>query len=176
MKEKLELVMNKMADIQYGFVDHDKNIYPDDDKDWDNTFPQYYRLQSPLRLIETKYGVCWDQVELERYYLENMGISCSSYFIVEYDGKEYPTHTFVVIEDDDKCYWFEHSWEPYRGIHEYSNLNDLLLDVKNKFSIMLRNRNVSDQDIVLYQYKKPETGLDCLEFYHHCESGEKILL
>ena len=166
--------MSRINDIKYGFVDNNVNIYPDNDRDWDNSFSKYYRLQILNELEQTKYGVCWDQVELERFYLNEMGIESKSYFIVEYDELICPTHTFIVVNDNNKYYWFEHSWEPYRGIHEYGNLNECLLDIKDKFIKMLINRDISTEEIVIYEYEEPKCNLDCLEFYKHCEQGKVV--
>ena len=85
VEEQLKLVLDKMNDIKYGFVDNNKNIYPEDKDDWDNNFGIKYHLQDPKTLINTKYGVCWDQVELERYYLKSKKLNFKSYFIVNYD-------------------------------------------------------------------------------------------
>ena len=131
MKNELQEILNKLDDIKYGFVSIDKNIYQDDSKDWDKNFSKLYRLQSPEELIKNKYGVCWDQVELERYYLTQNNIEAKSYFIIAYAKMQEPTHTFIVVKSD-KYYWLEHSWELYRGIHEYETLKELLFDVKLK--------------------------------------------
>lgn len=171
MLEKLECLMNKMNEIHYGYVIDGVNIYPDleNDKEMNKDFPKLYHLESPDELIKNKYGVCWDQVELERYYLDKYNIECNSYFIVEYDDKFYPTHTFIVVSDNAKFYWFEHSWYPNRGIHEYDSLNELLKDVKLKFS---KDKNIDD--IVIYKYEKPEYGISSNEFFKHCENGLKV--
>jgi len=176
MLKKLKIVMDKMNSIDYGFIDSDKNIYPDNDEDWDNSFSKLYRLQILNGLEKTKYGVCWDQVELERYYLNEMGIKSKSYFIVSYDGKIYPTHTFIVVNDNYKYYWLEHSWEPYRGIHEFNDVDELLTDVKSKFIKMCINKGISTNEIVIYEYVEPVNNLDCLEFFKHCESGKIVNL
>ena len=68
MKNELQLVLNQLDDIEYGFVDNNKNIYPDNLKDWNSNFSELYHLQSPEELIKNKYEVCWDQVELERFF------------------------------------------------------------------------------------------------------------
>lgn len=62
MREKLELIVNKMIDIRYGFVDNNRNIYPDDDKNWDKvelerpivTSKNYIDLTDSIKLIDTK--------------------------------------------------------------------------------------------------------------------------
>ena len=173
MKQELEKILNKLNDIKYGFVDNNKNIYPDNLNHWDKSFGKLYHLQSPEELMKNKYGVCWDQVELERFYLTENNIKSKSYFIIAYDNKIYPTHTFIVIKSD-KYYWLEHSWEPYRGIHEYNTLNDLLNDVKEKFKTSLKKNNIYNYELIIYEYKKPKYKLSCIDFMNHCENGKKI--
>ena len=46
MKNRLQKIMDKMNEIQYGY----KDIYPDNDENWDNNFQNYYHLQSPNEL------------------------------------------------------------------------------------------------------------------------------
>lgn len=174
MEKILDSVMNKMNEINYGYNLNDKNIYPESDEEWFNDFARQYYLQSPNEVINSKMGVCWDQVELERYYFEKEELECQSYFIVEYDGVEYPTHTFMIVTLNEKYYWFEHSWEPYRGIKVFDTLESALLDVKMKFIEMLKNRNISNEEVVIYKYDKPIYGIGSNEFFKHCESGKKI--
>lgn len=176
MEQILENIMDKMNEIEYGFKLNNKNIYPQNDDEWSNDFAKQYRLQSPIELMKSKLGVCWDQVELERYYFEKEKIKYETYFIVEYDGKEYPTHTFAIINLNEKYYWFEHSWEPYRGIKKFDSIELALLDVKSKFIKMLDNRNISSKEIVIYKYKKPNYGINSNEFFKHCEQGQKIII
>ena len=174
MEDILENIMNKMNEINYGFNLNNKNIYPDTDEEWTNDFSKQYFLQSPDELIDSRLGVCWDQVELERYYFEKETIKCESYFIVEYDGLEYPTHTFLIVELNKKYYWFEHSWEPYRGIKQFDSVELALLYIKEKFKKMLIGRNISTNEIVIYKYQKPDYGISASEFFNHCENGENI--
>lgn len=125
LKNKLEEILVRMDDINYGFVCNEK-IYSSGDDSWYTDFSTYYRLSSPCDVIKNKYAVCWDQVELARYYLENENINCNSYMMISYDEKKIPTHTFLVITDNDKYYYFEHSFVMYRGVYEYSSLKELL--------------------------------------------------
>ena len=180
MLSRLEKILENMQDIKYGFADDLKNVY-DDDESFDTIFFSKYRLQIADTLISTKYGVCWDQVELERYYLEEENIMSKSYFIVKYDNKNCPTHTFIVIDDDKNYYWLEHSWEKYRGIHIYDSLELLLKDVKEKFTIFnkdngdnKKNRK-AEYNIEIFEYEKPKVSLDVTQFYKHCENGRKII-
>lgn len=122
-------IMDLMKNIEYGWVDKDNNKYADVNE----LFSKKYILQSPKDIIKNKIGVCWDQVELERHYFNSNDWNIKTFFLVHYDGNECPTHTFLTFEKNDKYYWFEHAWEKFRGIHEYTSERELLIDVKNKF-------------------------------------------
>ena len=162
-------IMKLMDEIEYGWVDKDgkKHIKL-------QGFADNYRLQSPEELIKSKLGVCWDQVELERYYFKQEGIDIKSYFIVHYDGKKCPCHTFMAYEDNNKFYWFEHAWEKHRGIKEFNSINDLLNEVKEKFiDLELKDGYVED-NLFIYNYPKPKEHIDVVEFYKNAEKGISV--
>ncbi len=165
-------IMNLMNDIKYGWVDKDKNKHSEDDDNFINN----YVLQSPKELIESRLGVCWDQVELERYYFKESGYDVKTYFIVYYDDNKCPTHTFLTFSKNNLYYWFEHSWEKLRGIHEYKTEKELLLDVKNKFIKYELDNNYIIDNLELYKYEKPKYHINVEEFYRYCESGINIIL
>ncbi len=147
-------IMNLMKDIDYGWHDIDDN----------------YMLQTPKEVINNKIGICWDQVELERFYFRCNDWNIETYFIVYYNN-ECPTHTFLTYEKNNKFYWFEHSWHIFEGIHEYNSKNDLLKDVKNKFIKHILNNKCNENKIYIYNYNKPKAHLNVQEFFKHCESG-----
>lgn len=163
-------IMDLMSNIEYGWLDlnGNKNI------DTYNSFASKYILQSPQEVMKNKIGVCWDQVELERYYFKKNTWSIKTYFIIYYDGDKCPTHTFLTYKKDNKYYWFEHSWEKFKGIHEYNFQEELLQDVKNKYIKYELNNNYIEENIVIYQYMKPQYNISARQFIAHCESGEKI--
>lgn len=162
-------VMKKLQDIEYGWVDKDKNKRKEIDKSYEND----YRLQSPQELLKSKIGVCWDQVELERYYFKSNN-NIKTYFIVHYDNDRCPTHTFLTYEKNNKYYWFEHAWEKYRGIHEYNNEKEMLIDIRNKFIKMELNSNYQKNNLLLREYFKPKYNLSVKEFFNHCEKNNPI--
>lgn len=165
-----EEIMDFMNEIEYGWVDsYNNKNYELDDKFSDN-----YKLQSPDEIRKNKIGICWDQVELERYYFKNSGYRISTYAIVYYDNDMCPTHTFLVYEIDNKYYWFEHSWGKFKGIHKYENINDLLIDVKNKFIKFELDNKFNENNLILREYKKPKYNISVMDFYKHFESGKVI--
>lgn len=163
-------VMNLMENIKYGWVDKNCNKH-----DFiDELFSNAYILQAPNDIVKTKVGVCWDQVELERYYFNGNAWNIKTYFIVHYDGNKCPTHTFLTYEKNNKYYWFEHSWEKFRGIHEYNSINELLLDVRDKFVQYELNNRFEKNNLFLYEYARPKYHISVQEFYNHCEHGKYI--
>lgn len=163
-------IMDLMKNIDYGWIDKDnkKHVLVDE------TYSDNYILQSPKEIIKNKIGICWDQVELERYYFKGNDWNIKTYFLVHYDGDKCPTHTFLTFEKNNKCYWFEHSWEKFRGIHEYKSLKELLFDIRDKFiKYELDNDYVVD-NLVLHEYKKPKYHISVQEFYNHCDYGTYI--
>ena len=163
-------VMKLMSDIEYGWVDQDNQKHI---SDYDS-FPYHYKLQIPKEVMKNKVGVCFDQVELERYYFK--GYDIKTYFIIYYDDNNYPNHTFLTFQKNNKYYWFEHSWEIYRGIHEYNTLNELLIDVKKKFIETLLNSDYTLENLAMYEYQKPKYYISMIDFYKHCEEGKEINL
>lgn len=165
-------IMNIMNDIKYGYLDINGNLHFDIDEDFDSK----YKLQSPNETLNNKIGVCWDQVELERYLFEKENIEFKTYFIVYYSENICPTHTFLIYNIDNNYYWFEHSWEKYRGIRRYSSENSALKDIKEKFINDELNNKCDDINLFIFKYTKPRYGINLLEFYHHCENGEKVIV
>lgn len=163
-------IMCIMESISYGWIDKQGTIH----NIVDNTYSNNYVLQSPNQVLNTKVGVCWDQVELERYYFNNTNLVFKTYFIVHYDNDKCPTHTFLIYNKNNKVYWFEHSWNKYKGIHEYNSINELLKDIKQKFITTELNNNYNSNNLVIYEYIKPKYGIGVLEFYKHCEQGKQV--
>lgn len=165
-----EDIMDLMSDIEYGWIDKNNNKHTT----IDSSFSENYMLQSPNEIKINKIGVCWDQVEFERECFKNLKINFKTFFIVHYDNDKYPTHTFLTYENNNKYYWFEHSWALFKGIHEYDTLENLLLDVKQKFISKDLNYNYNNNNLVIYEYEKPQYHISTLEFYKHCEKGKFI--
>lgn len=163
-------IMDLMEDIEYGWLDK----YNKKHTIVDETFSNDYMLQSPSEIISNKVGVCWDQVELERNYFKGNDWNIKTYFIVHYDGDSCPTHTFLTYKKNNKYYWFEHSWERFRGIHDYNSEKDLLLDVRDKYINYELNNQYENENLVLHEYKKPKYHISVQEFYNHCDNGEFI--
>ena len=162
-------IMEIMDNIDYGFKDiHGINLIHNKEV-WDNDFNNFYYLQSPEELLESKCGVCWDQVELERYLFNKKNILCKSYFIFMKEEDMLPSHTFITYKNNNKYYWFEHSWNKYKGIHEYNNEQLLLQDIINKFK-----EEHGNYKTYIYEYNTPLYHIKCNDFYKYIETQKYI--
>lgn len=166
-------ITKAMDTIEYGFLDNSLNdIFKD--KDVEQVFSKIYYLMSPEELLTKKKGICWDQVELERKLFTDKNIKNETYFIYIDNHAGLPSHTFLVFYKNNKVYWFEHSWYDEKGIHEYDTLNELLTDVKVKFLNSRKEEIGPNDEIHLYEYKKPKYHINCEEFYQHIFTQKKI--
>ena len=167
---KIEKITKIMDTIEYGFKDEKgNNIILYDTEKWEKEFYELYYLQSPNELLISKCGVCWDQVELERTLFKEVGIDVNSYFICIYNDDSLPSHTFITFELNKKIFWYEHSWNKYKGIYCYNTLNELLYDVKEKFiNDNLQYKN--DNKTIIHKYNEPKKHSSCQEFYQYIES------
>lgn len=164
--------MNLMENIKYGWIDRKKHKHDIVNQ----SFSEHYMLQTPQEVIANQLGVCWDQVELERYYFKGHDWNIKTFFLVHYDLDKCPSHTFLTFEKNHKWYWFEHAWEKFKGIHAYETLKELLLDIQNKFIHSTLNGQYEKDQLILWEYKKPEFHISTLDFYKHCEKGNFIAL
>ena len=82
---------------------------------------------------------------------------------------------YILIEwiENNYYYWFEHSWNKYKGIHKYKTKEELLLDVKNKF-INENNYVSKGASLYIYSYKKPPYHIKCMDFYNYITREKKI--
>ena len=175
--DKILNIMNILNDIEYGFKDENGNNLINSER-WDKDFYKFYYLLSPEELLLSKCGVCWDQVELERKLFNDANINYETFFIYIDDNEILPSHTFLTFQLNGKYYWFEHSWDDMKGIHEYDNIKTLLNDVKTKFIDSKKDDidNIFNYEVYLYKYHKPKYHISCDEFYNYIKTQEIIKL
>lgn len=164
--------------INYGFVGKNGKIYKEPGNDeWEKDWYNECIVQDGKTLMESHYGTCWDQVELERKWFEEHNYQYKTIFMWFEVNKpnNLPTHTFLIFNKDNKIYWFEHAFEAQKGIHEFNNEDNLIEYVKNKQLEYVNNATVSDRNCIkCYEYTKPAENLDVDEYiYHVTHSVEK---
>lgn len=170
---------NYMQDnFYYGWIDKNKNRhYGVNDAD-------SYRLQSPIELLESHLGICWDMTELYRCFFEHMtSLKYETYYLFYDDNKGCPSHSILVFYNNNKTYWFEPMINDkscyYSGIHEYNNISDLLRDLKDvfiKFSLInnLIPVDYDNKNFKLYKYKRPKYHINGHQVRDHIDNSIEI--
>lgn len=164
-------IYQKIEPIKYGWIDiKDEKHFKLDP----SLFFENYKSQTPIELIDSEVGICWDQVELERYYFKQTNLKFHSFDII-YDKKNsMPNHTFFTYEENSKHYWFEHAWDKYKGIHEYDSLKSLLNDIKDKFIVDELKNECDINSLSIFEYEEPKLRLTCMDYYNHFMNGKNV--
>ena len=177
IKTPNELLDYMSSNITYGFLGKSKKRYESlKDREGLNE----YIIQSGEEVLESNLGTCWDQVELERIWFANHNYNFKTIFLgfdVDYENT-YPTHTFLVYEDNNKWYWFENAWEDERGIHEFNSFDDALSHVKDLHFLYAQKRYNMDSklkdNLECFDYDRPKPNLDVISYVEHVTNGRKI--
>lgn len=160
-----ESLLEWMDKIEYGWMDSD---YKEKlDGDWDeNDFWDDYSMLLPHEVVEHKVGVCWDQTVFENHIFNTQfDFPHKMIFIQQY---KIGTHTFLVYEKKDQWYWFEHSFNKYRGIHgPYDSIEDIVVDVFEKMEEY--EGGSSGYEWAIMDPDDFKTKLTCKEFMDACD-------
>lgn len=159
--EELLIWMNK--NIHYGYMKKNKRIYKENIDSYEDGYHFFkeYCLQSPEELFKNKYGVCWDQAEFQRFIFNKLNIENYVIYMIQ-NNEDYSTHSYSIFKRNNKFFWFENSWESYRGIHgpfkSIEEISKLVHD--NAIKEDQENDNGYDSGIL----QQPPYGLSCIEY------------
>lgn len=133
-----------------------------------------YIIQSPEEVLKNNVGVCWDMTELERDFCEKNKIPCKCYFALVNEDDN--THTFLTFEDKGKLFYFERSWDSFKGIYQTGNLEEVFDVLTNNFKEQEKLSNCPKiKRISFYEYPKPtQYHLDCVSFQNYCIENGKL--
>lgn len=159
--------------INYGFISDENKIYKQINEEWKRDWYNKCIIQSPSELLKSKYGTCFDRVELERKWLEDNNYKVKSVCIIY--CKEIPNdfiaHTFLYFIDNNKYYWIENAFNNLNGIFEYSDETSLLDAVKKMimdYAIKKGKANRKDEKYLkLYEYIKPKDNIHIKDFLNN---------
>lgn len=143
MNNKINDIMSTMEEIKYGWLDIENNLHIGDM----NLIPKYYRVSSPEEVLKNKYGICFDQVELERFLFRNEK-ELMSYAIYT----NHMIHTFITFKNENGYVYFEHSSPKLKGVYYFKEKRSLLEFVINGF---MNNHKITDKNkVFLVQYNE----------------------
>lgn len=95
------------------------------------SYKEFTTLMSPESVANSKEGSCHDQTYFEATRLRELGIDPTIHFYIEANenGQGGTTHSFVSFNLAEKTYWMENAWEGNKGLHSYSDENQLKKDI-----------------------------------------------
>ena len=174
VKTPEELYTYMKENIIYGFVSNYNQVaYTrtslNDDALYNRLLFESYYLQTPAEILESKHGLCWDQVELVRYWLTRHGYNVFTFFI------KLRNHAIIIYEKNNKFYWFERTFKPLNGIREFSSLNNALIFIRKAEAIV---NNVEPFEIEVFKYDEVVFGCDFSTFRNRIvlDSEKKLIL
>ena len=81
-----------------------------------------------------------------------------------------------MYEKNDRFYWFEHSFEKYKGIHEFNTQQELIEFIKDKqleYAIEKGVANLEDKKLIeTCEYTKPQKNCNVDEYIEHVTLNE----
>lgn len=130
-----------------------------------------WKLNTELELLNNPYGLCFDYVELERYWFQKHNFEHQTifiYFALEYEN-EYSTHSTLIYKQNNKWYHFEVANHNNQGIHEFNTYQDTVSYIINEFIKYNQTlNNYLDKDLInkikLFTYPKPDNNLNFSEY------------
>lgn len=119
---KVDFIRNKVKDLDYGFYDSLTDSMMTIEKENNNDYlNEYARIQTPEQVNKNKFGVCWDQ-SLYVAYLAKLCNLPYHYVFVDLSNKS--THTFVIVEENNKFHHIESADSKYKGIHTFDSIEE----------------------------------------------------
>ena len=173
MEQLIDKVLNKMSEIEYGWVDKNGDIHRRAKKSF---FLKNYHFQSIDETLGYKVGTCWEQVELARYYLEKEDIHVDSYFIMYDDESKIARHTIAIASLYGKYWWIENAWKARGNYSFFDSPEDILAKVIELYPRMYKIENFDYEKIEIYKYSKPIAGLSFEDFTEYCRNQDEVVL
>jgi hypothetical protein len=150
-------LQKKLVKFKWGLYGTNGKFYENPSGD---DYFKYYQLQTPAEFYEHKAGICWDYCEYQSSCFDKYN-NLFEYKLWYIETEPMNTHTTMTFKrkGHDTVYWFESSWKPEEGIHEYKSESDFIKDFTARFM-----KEVNNDITLLLNYESPRKPLSCVEF------------
>ncbi len=171
IKTPEELLNFMSSNIRYGYLGKNGRVYHCDDSDFNLDWYEQYILEKPDDLLQNLVGNCWEQVELERAWFLNHGYNVRTIYemvLLDYEN-DYPSHSFLVYQNNYYWYWFENADFNNQGIHKYSSFEELINDQYNKYINYLKKFNIAEEElkkIIITEFNTPKGHINAESYLH----------
>ena len=161
-------LFSEMYLFEYGAFINGKKIVPPEYREIN--FEKDYKTLSIDTMRRERIGNCWDYVNYQQYKLDAVDIHTDcGMLLATINGGECLTHTFSIVYDNDKMYWFEHCLFRCRGVHEIKSLNELMDWFMDIYGI--------DQGAAMYLYRVDDSmfGISPGDYFKKATAGGPVL-
>ena len=165
---KVGFIWAKVKDLEYGFYDSLTDSMMTIEKENDNAYlNEYARIQTPEQVNKNKFGVCWDQ----SLYVAYLARLCNlSYHYIFLDLSNKSTHSFVIVEENNKFHPIESADQKYKGIHTFDSLNECLEEYSYNLLIK-RGTDILRKDVARFvEHLWFNNNLTILKYLSYFES------
>ena len=169
--EELLTFMDKY--IKYGIKDEDGNTYEWNKDSFKKACLEKWHLKTPEEIMNSGYGHCFDQTEIEKKWFQDHNYEYKTFFIIfeMEEDNPYPCHTYLVYKDkkSETWNWFEHADIINKGIHKFNTIEEAI-EYQRKRTIAFNKIQglPMDEEIIstihIYEYQSPKVGSNQLEF------------
>lgn len=176
-----EELLNFMSkNINYGYLGKNGKVYHYNDSDFNLDWFKQYILENSDDLLNNMCGNCWDQVEFEREWFTKNGYEFETIYkmvYLDYDNN-YPTHSFLIYNDNGKWCWFENADFNNRGIHRFDTYNELINFQHKKYVDFLKTFNIREDEIkkiLTTKFNKPNEHISAKKYLDHVINSDIIM-
>lgn len=183
IKTPLELLDYMDRHLVYGFKGRDNHIYTlEDDEAFEEGVKTEWRLLSSEEIVKNGYGHCFDQVEVERDWFQENNYKVHTLFVMFCleDKNPYTMHTYLIYEENEKFYLFEHADGPRKGIKAFDSLKDAIFyQMENHLIVNNDIQKLTKKEIEslhVFEYDKPPLGVDMYGFMDYVlDNGKEMI-
>ena len=173
IKSPKELFQFMEDNIKYGVFINNKVYEWDKDGIFEDICRTKWKLKTSNEIIDCGYGICWDQVELERDWFNINNYEYKTifiWFLFDYENS-YPTHAYLIYKNNNKYYYFEHSDSNNKGIYEFNSFEDAIKYQLNKHIELSKTNNIVGEEelkyIHIFEFDKPRIDCSYDEYLEH---------
>ncbi len=164
--------------LTYGVVDKKGNkIFDSNLDEFQEACNNDWILQSPQQILDSGVGHCYDQVEVERAWFAQKGYNFFTFWISAYQPEIENSgfsHTYLVFEDNNKWYLFEHADASFRGIYEFDNIKDAVkfqADHQVDYAKQIVQPK-SGYSVCIKQFDKPQVNINMQQYLQHIDASK----
>ena len=149
-----------------GVIDRYKDPTPED-------YDKFYRFSNPEKFKKQNGGICWDYVTYEADYFHKHfpNLKFNAYYVEFDDGDTIPTHTFLVLQNENGYILFESSFIRIRGVY----LSNSEKDIFNFILHTMGSKGLLEKcPCYIFKYNPLDHGLydlNCTQFMHYIEDN-----